>query len=301
MMDIIKGQYGTDTQISTRWWLYPPVGNYLPAVGGYANILNNETDLNWESWAILGVSPEEIHFQPVESTLISGRWFLESDTMECLLPSNAADQLEVSINDTVIWAGSEFVVVGIFDENQFDNLKDFDNEQISPRSLSATSTNVHITSNQVFILPSNTAKSFGATLATISILGDQSISYSIAESVSTTFGRFIDVRVGFNDNVEIFKRSVKSIGRGFIEIGLPLAIAILLMVNTSISTVYESKKEINIFTSLGLAPFHIAGLFLAEFLVYAVLGSMLGYLAGITVAVTMSALGLLPENLDINY
>jgi hypothetical protein len=73
------------------------------------------------------------------------------------------------------------------------------------------------------------------------------------------------------------------------------------MVNTSVSTVYESRKEINTFTSLGLAPFHIAGLFLAEFLVYAVIGSVLGYLFGITSAVVLSALGIFPSSLAINY
>ncbi|MHA2364939.1 MAG: M28 family peptidase [Candidatus Hodarchaeales archaeon] len=297
MLENLGIQFGNDTIISSHWWLYP----FGTGQNGYVNVLNTNTNIGWEGSAILGVTIEEIQFHPIESTLALGSWFNDPQGMDCILPQNAATDMGININDTVIWAGSEFTVIGIVDNDLFDDLKDFDNEGITPKNNHATSPNVHIGADQVLILPSETAKTFGASLFTISILANQETSEAIAESISTTYGRFVEVRVGFNEEVAIYKRSLKSIGRGFVEIGLPLAIAILLMVNTSISTVYESKKEINTFTSLGLAPFHIAGLFLAEFLVYAVLGSVIGYLAGITIAVTMSMLGLFPESLAINY
>ncbi|MFX0120631.1 MAG: M28 family peptidase [Promethearchaeota archaeon] len=86
-----------------------------------------------------------------------------------------------------------------------------------------------------------------------------------------------------------------------IELGLPIIIAILLLINTSISAVYSSKKEISIFTSLGLTPSQIIGLFLTEFLVSALIGSIIGYLGGITFIRIVSSSGIIPEDFPINY
>ncbi len=91
------------------------------------------------------------------------------------------------------------------------------------------------------------------------------------------------------------------IGVNFLGLGLPVAIAILLMINTSISTVYTSKREIFIYTSIGLTPAHIVDLFLTEFLVSAVIGSITGYFGGITFIRIVSAVGLIPKTLPINY
>jgi len=86
-----------------------------------------------------------------------------------------------------------------------------------------------------------------------------------------------------------------------LELGIPVSIAILLMINTSISTVYESKREISIFNSLGLTPTHITGLFLAEFLVHTILGSIFGYLGGIIGIRLFLTTGLITEPFSINF
>ncbi|MFX0207131.1 MAG: ABC transporter permease, partial [Candidatus Hodarchaeota archaeon] len=87
----------------------------------------------------------------------------------------------------------------------------------------------------------------------------------------------------------------------FLELGLLIVIAMLLMINTSITVVYSSKREISIFTSLGVTPTHIISLFLTEFLVSAIVGSVFGYLGGITFIRMVSTVGLIPKTLPINY
>lgn len=47
-----------------------------------------------------------------------------------------------------------------------------------------------------------------------------------------------------------------------------------------LGSVFERIKEIHIFSSIGLAPGHIGMLFIAEAMVYAILGSVAGYLLG---------------------
>ncbi|MHA2303770.1 MAG: M28 family peptidase [Candidatus Hodarchaeales archaeon] len=298
LLESLEIKYGATTQLSSRWWLYPP----STEVNGYLNVTTISGDASWEGEAILGLTPEELLFQTTIGTLITnGNWFNNSESMECILPESAANTLNIEINDTILWAGSEFTVIGTIDTDGFDLLADFDGEALTPKNNRAPSPNVHIRSFQILILPSETARRLGASLYSISMLSDAVAAVDIAEKTSSTYGRYLEIRTGFNNEVTIHKRIIQNLGQGFMELGIPLAIAILLMINTSISTVYESKKEINVFTSLGLAPFHIAGLFLAEFLVYAVIGSVMGYLAGITSAVVLSAIGLFPESLAINY
>ncbi len=297
LLENLKIDYSNIGNFTTHWWLYPPAQTTI----GYVNISTMDLSAYWVAWALLGLSELEVDFQPVENFLVTGRWLSGNNNSECLLPNSAADILNINVNDTILWSGAQYTVVGLIDGDRFVELKEFDSESITPRNTHASSPNVHISGNQIVIVSADTAKDLGASLYSISVLSDYTNAVKIAETISATYARYLEIRVGNNGIVSIHRRVTQDLGRGFVELAIPLTIAILLMVNTSISTVYESKKEISIFTSLGLAPFHIAGLFLAEFLVYAVIGAVVGYLIGITSAVVLSIIGLFPESLAINY
>jgi hypothetical protein len=68
------------------------------------------------------------------------------------------------------------------------------------------------------------------------------------------------------------------------NIVIPLLISILIVLNTMISSVFERKREIAVYTSVGLAPSHVSFLFVAEALAFAVLSVVLGYLLAQTSA-----------------
>jgi hypothetical protein len=80
----------------------------------------------------------------------------------------------------------------------------------------------------------------------------------------------------------------------------PLAIAALIVLNTMLGAVYERFKEIAIYSAVGLAPTHIALLFVAEACAYAVLGITLGYLLGQGLGLAISQTDLL-GGLSLNY
>jgi hypothetical protein len=67
-----------------------------------------------------------------------------------------------------------------------------------------------------------------------------------------------------------------------------------------LGAVYERVKEIHIFSSIGLAPNHIAMLFMAESFVYAILGAIFGYLIGQGMAKIITIFDVLP-GLYLNY
>jgi len=81
---------------------------------------------------------------------------------------------------------------------------------------------------------------------------------------------------------------------------IPILIASLIVLNTMLGAVYERIREIGIYSSVGLAPSHIAALFFAEACVYSLLGAVAGYLLGQVVTKVLMAAGLL-KGLTLNY
>jgi hypothetical protein len=78
---------------------------------------------------------------------------------------------------------------------------------------------------------------------------------------------------------------------GWRDLLVPVLLGGLIIFATMLGSVSDREKEIYTFSSLGLAPPHIAGLFFAEASMYAVIGGMGGYLLGQVVARATGWLG----------
>ena len=81
---------------------------------------------------------------------------------------------------------------------------------------------------------------------------------------------------------------------------IPLLLAGLIIFNTMLNSIAERKKEIHVYTSLGLAPAHVAGIFIAEAATYGLMGSTFGYIIGQGMATVFSKLGWM-GNITLNY
>ena len=77
---------------------------------------------------------------------------------------------------------------------------------------------------------------------------------------------------------------------GLVEMLIPLVIAALTVLNTMKGSVYERKDEIFVYNSVGIAPRHVFFMFFTEAAVYAVVGSVLGYLLSQGTGRVLSAL-----------
>ena len=87
---------------------------------------------------------------------------------------------------------------------------------------------------------------------------------------------------------------------GMTNLFIPVLIAALIVLNTMLGAVYERVREIGIYSAVGLAPVHVAFLFIAEACVYAIIGGILGYLMGQSIAWALVKWGLL-AGLTLNY
>jgi hypothetical protein len=92
---------------------------------------------------------------------------------------------------------------------------------------------------------------------------------------------------GFDGGVRLVSASNLASVSGAGEVAIPLAIAGLIIFNTMMGSIAERKREIHVYTSLGLAPLHVGALFVAEALTYGLIGTVFGYIIGQGLATAM--------------
>src|SRR5213076_728247 len=85
---------------------------------------------------------------------------------------------------------------------------------------------------------------------------------------------------GYSDGVRMVTASNLTSVSGAGEVAVPLAIAAMIIFNTMMGSIAERRREIHVYTSLGLAPLHVGALFVAEAMTYGLIGSVFGYIIG---------------------
>jgi len=105
---------------------------------------------------------------------------------------------------------------------------------------------------------------------------------------------------GYDDGVRMVSGSNLSSVSGAGAVAIPLIIAGLIIFNTMMGSIAERKREIHVYTSLGLAPMHVGALFVAEAMTYGLIGTVFGYIIGQGVGTAMLKLGWL-GSATLNY
>ena len=105
---------------------------------------------------------------------------------------------------------------------------------------------------------------------------------------------------GYDDGVRMVSASNLSSVSGASQVAIPLAIAGLIIFNTMMGSIAERRREIHVYTSLGLAPLHVGALFVAEAMTYGLIGTVFGYVIGQGVGTAMQKLGWL-GSATLNY
>jgi hypothetical protein len=139
--------------------------------------------------------------------------------------------------------------------------------------------------DKVVILSSAMAKRLGGTIRSITIypLGGKTEGIrDMGRDVAKT--AYLPAYVGDQDGVHrlIFTSLAKA--SGWRDLLVPVVLGGLIIFATMLGSVSDREREIYTFSSLGLAPPHVASLFFAEASMYAVLGGMGGYLLGQAIA-----------------
>jgi len=277
-----------------------------------------------EIHGLIGLSPNEAAVTGLDGLLSSGRWFEESDNQAIILEDQMARQLGVTAekNNLISLWGIPFTVIGTFNGDTFDKAIDLDGEPLTPvifpdeagsditeaeqdalesgdDILSFQSRYQHIPANQTAIIPAATLLAAGGQLKNIAIKpANEADIPSIATQLTDRFN--LAIFTGEEGGVRLYNISDTMNYSGVPNIIIPLLISILIVLNTMISSVYERKGEIAVYTSVGLAPSHVSFLFIAEAMALAVLSVVIGYLVAQVSAALLSTTTIW-QGITVNY
>jgi len=204
-------------------------------------------------------------------------------------------------------------VVGITDDDLWSNKADIDTEPISPvdytvenwmkhsgaqRSEFELYHYTHLSPLNVPYVPYSFLISRGGTLRSIAIKPAGGVSKELKAHLLRKLS--VPLFIAQEEKVIYASSAGARPIRGMGGLLVPMLICALIVLNTMMSSVFEREREIWIYGSLGLAPVHIGSLFMAESLVFSVMGTVVGYVLGQMVA-KLVAMGLFLEGLSLNY
>jgi len=259
---------------------------------------------------LVGLSHLEPRVSGLDEILISGRWLAENELDTVLLPQRMAEKLGINLHKpdkavVSIW-GMPFKVVGVFSGKKLQQRSDLDGEPLTPvtypresfAQMSEAETEAlesgedvhefqsrydHIPGDLTIIIPYRSLLAAGGRLKAVAIVPQVPI--SIQETAENLVDRFgLSLFSGEADGTYLYHASDTMSYSGVPNIIIPIIISVFIVLNTMIGSVYERKREIGIYTSVGLAPSHVSFLFIAEAMALAVISVVLGYLLAQTTA-----------------
>ena len=315
---VIKNEFGKEHPVASRSW-------YLSAGVGQQSFVNvSRGDKGYAATAMVGLEPEEDAITGIGKCLRAGHWFTPEDTRGAIVPAGMADQLEIDpkeLGNVFVYVfGVELPVIGILDSSKMKRLIDLDGEQLTPvdyllmqeqqaqqqasgREVSEDELReyIHVAPDSVLFVPYQFLITMGGNLRSIAIGYDDP--NKVNPDLDSLMRRIeLNLYAGIQGKTYLAS-AVGSTGvTGGRDVTITILIAALIVLNTMLGSVYERVKEIGIYSSLGLAPTHIASLFIAEACVYAVLGAIAGYMLGQTASklIVVAQWGFL-EGLNLNY
>lgn len=308
--------------VSARSWLVPGLA-----------------ETSWQIWlhdpttgeqaptrGVLGLPANEDQLTSIDRVLPNWQQFAEHGG--CYLSDSLAEQLGVKPGDTINVRGQALVLRGVYDPISLeDQIKMLDGQRIIPYDYSkqekdwvdrdsqdaieqemasasamqptGDDLDLYLSAAEMIILPNDMVLDMGGELRSLAI-ACQSIEQA-AEVAHTLSETIVYPAYYANDkggvNVVVATPLIAVPPR---NLAVPLVIAALIIFTTMLNSVSERKKEIYVYSSLGLAPMHIGALFVAEALTYGLMGAVFGYIAGQGMAAVLTELGWM-QGITLNY
>ncbi len=279
-----------------------------------------------EAQGLIGLGAGETRVTRIDQTLVAGRWLQEGDRHTVLLSERMAGNLGIDPKHpegkvVLLW-GTPYDVVGIFSGEKFEKQLDLDGEFLTPVtfpsevSMGITEAEMeavesgadfqafqsryrHVAGDLTVIIPYRTLMAAGGHLKSVAVRPHSLTNLQVAaKELTDRCG--LSLFCGEPEGTFLYSARNTLSYSGVPNIVIPLIISVFIVLNTMIGSVYERKREIAIYTSVGLAPSHVSFLFIAEALAFAVLSVVLGYLLAQTTA-SLFATSSLWAGITVNY
>lgn len=282
--------------------------------------------------ALLGLSRGESNLSAIEDVIGAAQFArLENgETSIIYLAKGTSEELGVGEGQVVLVGGMPLEVAGIYDPNRFDReVLMLSGESIAPLNYASGAldaagrkmdeisvealdpdvgssvaelrgTYQPLSSSQLAIVPAAISRMLhNATLRSIGVRVENQqevvrLSHELARRYAMT------LFAGSDDGVRMVTAGNLVAISGAGQVAIPLVIGGLIIFNTMMGSIAERRREIQIYTSLGLAPIHVGALFVAEAMTYGLIGVVFGYIMGQGVGTALLRLGWL-GNVTLNY
>lgn len=252
---------------------------------------------------LVGLDAQEAGLAARGSVLVAGSWLDDRSAHQVLLSEKMAADLGIQSlaeNPKVLIWGIPFTVQGIFQGATHDQSLDLDGEPLTPvvypnetsselseaeaeavesgQEIAGMSSRYqHVGGDQSLIIPAQTLLRMGGSLKSVALVPGPEIRH---ENISAQLADRYQLLLfhGNGDSTWLHYSSSALSYSGMGNVLIPSIIAILIVLNTMVGSVVERKREIAVYTSVGLAPPHVSSLFIAEALAFGVISSVTGYL-----------------------
>jgi len=329
---VLKDEYGNEGKRGKVYPVAPRSWYFGTSMGEQSFLTLRRGGDAYDAKAAVGMVPDEAEIMDFNTknrkVFIAGDWFGykngkrvagKVDPYSMIIPSAVADKLKITPDQVgkvkVEFGGVKYTVVAIVRNDLFKRVKDLDNEPLTPvdfilmskmsqqqqQSMGETGFReyIHLEPDSVFFVPYDTLISMGGDVRSIAIkfAGVEEVQQQL-NSLMPRLG--LNLYAGVGESIYRYSSIAGSSSKGFTNVFVPVLIAALIVLNTMLGSVFERVREIGIFSSIGLAPNHIAVLFIAESMVYANLGAVAGYVVGQSVSKILSVTNALP-GLYLNF
>jgi hypothetical protein len=308
--------------IGERIWLTGEAGDVFWSI----SLLNPQTGKQVPVKGALGVSPIENRLSGIDRVLEN--WDEFATGGGCYVSKDTADELGVKRGDTLVVRGRDLVVRGVFDPLRLeDEVALLDGQKILPydfsrevkdwidhntqsaveQEMSSASSmqpsgdesDRYLPARQVIVVPASVLTELKGSLRSLGLAcasTDRAAEAAKRLTQTIVYPAYYSNKEG-GVNVVMTTPLVAVPPK---NLAIPLIVAALIIFTTMLNSVSERKREIYVYTSLGLAPTHVGALFVAEALTYGLMGAVFGYIAGQGLAAFLTHFGWM-QGVTLNY
>ena len=217
----------------------------------------------------------------------------------------------------VLLNGSRFFIHNIFDSSRFAEVTDIDGSNLLPYDglamnnhrfcdwgvLIADDDDPRVAPSELILVLKDDLTVDWRALRTVSVAVDmRNVPFGVAKREIDMYKEHSGTECHYALGGTSFtgRRARTRSLSGLADIIIPLVIAAITVLNTMKGSVYERRGEIQVYNAVGIAPRYIFFMFVAEALVYAVVGTVAGCLMAQGVGRLLLALGV-TAGMDINF
>jgi len=291
----LESLVGSEGKVALVTYVYPPLPN-RPQKNNYFSVVSNGK--TWRIPLIVGLSPEIFTLPLYQGSIMKGDLSAFKTVREnpyvstCLISSTFSKESGISVGDRLSLGGVDFLVVAVFDDRVMDSVRDYPNPTVRqlPEDLNMRAEHetpgeirekVYLSWDKVLIIPfEDCERLFNAKPSKAFVISNNiSVLDSIARHlILNSFNT--NIILGVDNKVSSYTTTILIITRGTTSIFIPLALGALIVANVILSFLSTRTRELGILSSLGASPTHAVAMLLAEVSTYAILSTVLGYMAG---------------------